>query len=266
MKKNDFSVLISSCEKYSDLWDSHIFFYNKYWPKRDFESYLVTDSKPSKTIKDVQLIWNKKYNEFSDRILHSLTHIDSNFILLTFDDYFLKEKVKETKIQDLINFMIQFNVDYCRLYDIPMIKKPIIIQDQIHIINLKEEKSDYLVNFYPSLWKKETLHKLVQSFKNYSPWKLEAELTRYAINGNLFCLKSTGNEFRIEDIVRKGFLLNSSKKFLKKHKITINRRSLPILKEIYLKFIQNLKIFLPVPIQKFLKLILKFIGFNFYSK
>jgi hypothetical protein len=266
MNNNNFSLIISSCQKYSDLWDSHLYFLNKFWLNRDFNTYLVTDYKPNKSIKGVHFLWDENYHEFSDRLLNSLKSIESNFILLTFDDYFLKEKVNFKNILNLIDFMIIYSADYCRLYDIPKLRQPLIINDQIQAINLKEEKSGYLINFYPGLWRTKTLLKILKSFQNYSPWKLEAELTNYAIKNNLFCLKSNEIPFKIEDIVRKGYLLNSSKKFLEIHNIKISRNSLPYSKEFYLYFLQKLKDFLPYPIQKLIKNILIFFGYKFYSK
>jgi hypothetical protein len=266
MKKSLFSLIISSCEKYSDLWEAHLYFYNIFWPNREFRTYLVTDKKPSKKFDDIRIIWNEEFSEFSDRILFALKNIKTDYVLFTLDDYFLKKNVNKNSISNLILIMNKYNIDYCRLYDNPKLKSPIIIDDIFEFINLKSEKSEYLVNFYPGLWKKESLMKIFSSFPNFSPWNLEAMLTNFSIDNHFLCIKSRLPCFHIEDIVRKGYLLNSSKKFLNKYSILIRRKSLPLIIEIYLVFIQNLKVILPIFIQKFLKRILRFFGLKFYTK
>ena len=42
------TMLISSCDAYSDLWDGHVELLNRNWPGRDFRVLLVTDKPTDK--------------------------------------------------------------------------------------------------------------------------------------------------------------------------------------------------------------------------
>ena len=43
MMENNFSIIISTCDKFSDLWDAHILLLNQNWADRNVETFLVTD-------------------------------------------------------------------------------------------------------------------------------------------------------------------------------------------------------------------------------
>ena len=43
MLKEKLTLVINSCDKFSDLWENHIDILNKSWPDREAETLLVTD-------------------------------------------------------------------------------------------------------------------------------------------------------------------------------------------------------------------------------
>ena len=48
MSKN-MTMLILSCDKFSDLWDGHIKLLEENWPDRDMETFIVTDAPSDKS-------------------------------------------------------------------------------------------------------------------------------------------------------------------------------------------------------------------------
>lgn len=49
MMENNFSIIISTCDKFSDLWDAHILLLNQNWADRNVETFLVTDKPTDRT-------------------------------------------------------------------------------------------------------------------------------------------------------------------------------------------------------------------------
>ena len=55
MSKN-MTMLILSCDKFSDLWDGHIKLLEQNWPDRDMETYIVTDAPTDKKYTGIRII------------------------------------------------------------------------------------------------------------------------------------------------------------------------------------------------------------------
>ena len=110
------SILISSCDKFSDLWDTHIKLYKKYWKGPLWKTYLVTDKATEKIYNGVDIIVAKGNLDFPMRIKYALEYIKTDFILLTLDDYFLINNVKEKDLEYLVKRVEFEEIDYLEYY------------------------------------------------------------------------------------------------------------------------------------------------------
>ena len=54
--ENNFSIIISTCDKFSDLWDAHILLLNQNWADRNVETFLVTDKHTDRTFENVTVV------------------------------------------------------------------------------------------------------------------------------------------------------------------------------------------------------------------
>ena len=55
MLKEKLTLVINSCDKFSDLWENHIDILNKSWPDREAETLLVTDKDTSASFEGVEI-------------------------------------------------------------------------------------------------------------------------------------------------------------------------------------------------------------------
>ena len=55
-QENDFTVVISTCDKFSDLWDAHILLLNQNWPDRNVMTFLVTDKPTERKYDSVTIV------------------------------------------------------------------------------------------------------------------------------------------------------------------------------------------------------------------
>lgn len=216
MLKNKMTMLILSCELFSDLWDAHVYQLEKYWSDRGMDTYIVTDKAHETSYEGVKVISAGEGVEFTDRLKYALEQIDSEYIFITLDDYFLIKKVSNESIERLVGLMDQQNYDYIRLFKRPTRAKGKKIKGykKLNEINTNNR---YSVNLYSGIWKKDFLYNTLRETLN--PWVYEVRLWKVAMELQAKCAVSNNREFVILDVVRKGKILNKANNYFKKHDI-----------------------------------------------
>lgn len=210
----DITMLILSCDKFSDLWDGNIKLLEKNWHDRDMETYLVTDLPTHKNYDNVGIISVGENIEWSDRLLTALNRIKTDYVFITFDDYFLVQKVDTGKISGLISMMKKERLDYVRLYKHPRRATKEALRGFENCFRI-DTSCDYSVNLYSCLWKKDFLKSTIRESQN--AWQFEVSLAQRAREYNANCVVSLNNEFQILDVVRKGKLLHKAVRYFKKN-------------------------------------------------
>ena len=213
MSKN-MTMLILSCDKFSDLWDGHIKLLEENWPDRDMETFLITDAPTDKCYPGIQVVNAGADVEWSDRLAYALKQVKTDYVFITLDDYFLIKKVDDQRIVELLEMMEKENVDYVRLFLRPKRATREELEGYSGIYKI-DTSCDYSVNLYSGLWKKNFMESCVRIPLN--AWKFEVSLHKRAEEYNANCVVSLRNEFQILDVVRKGKLLHKSATYFKKH-------------------------------------------------
>lgn len=215
------SIIITTCDSFSDLWSNNIFLLNKFWPNHP-ECFVVSDKNNDK---GEMIFKNFAYfsSDYSFRLLNLLKTIKADYILLTLDDYLISSFVDVNRINDLVSFMKNNGLSYIRLYNRTKTKGWINKEKRIHLLPLK--KDAYEVNLYPSLWRKDDLIKIITHDENI--WKFEVRLTRRCRENNYKCAwVSNKKVFEFVDTIRKGKYLRSAYRFLKKNDLYISSRGI----------------------------------------
>jgi hypothetical protein len=214
------SILISSCDKFSDLWDENIKAFKRYWKDNPCETYLVTDAKTEWFNSIVKVIVAEGENNFPLRIKYALDSITTPYVLVTLDDYFLIRHVDNEKISYLLDRMENEKIQYLSLYNRRITKeskyKPL---KELTPIDLTRK---YAITLYPAIWNVNFLKKTVKD--NLSPWLYEVSLTKTAVEENANCQASLAGVYDILDVVRKGKVLHKAKRYFRKHNIEIGNR------------------------------------------
>lgn len=257
------SLLISTCDKFSDLWDEHIALLRKHWKGEMWKTYVVTDKQTNREYEGVKFIVAGEDKDFPMRIKYAAERIDTDYILLTLDDYFLINAVDEGTLRYLVQRADDEHIDYLKLYDRRMTdpKK----YDSVEILSTIDLSKKYAITLYPAIWKREFLFNSVSS--DMTAWKYEPSLTEYARNEDANCMFSHAGLFDILDVVRKGKVLHKADKYFKANGIDIGDR--PLIErrtEIKLAIMDNISWYMPRSIFKAGKKILKKFGKTFYSE
>ena len=261
MLKDKLTLLIHTCDKFSDLWEVHVMLLNSNWADRNINTLLVTDKDTTKSYEGIKVISAGEGKELPVRAAAALQHIKTEYVLVTLDDYFLTKKIKTKKIGNLIDVMEKENLDYMSLFNDPNSFDRMRGYKSIYNVKLN---GNYKVNLYPGIWRKSFIEKTIKDSMN--AWQYEVSLTRIAREIGAKCALSKGKEFEILDVVRKGEILHKANRYLKKHNLYNGPRKV-------IKYRDEFKIFvfstgkkiLPQGIANYIKRRLINRGVRFYS-
>lgn len=103
--KNKITILVCSCDSYCDLWPPFFKLLKKYWSNNECKIILNTETKqysyPGLNIETFSL----GKESYGKRMLDHINRIDTPFVLLLLDDFFLRRNVEEDVLCKLIEMM-----------------------------------------------------------------------------------------------------------------------------------------------------------------
>lgn len=204
MKESEFEILISSCDKYSFLWDTLAFSHRHYLGNGYWEiSTLISETKQS------NYFYTKNYSgTWRDMVLAALKEMDSEYILYLQDDYiFHKQVVPMEFFSDLAQLCKQKDIDHLLIID------PNEIYDAKKVESHKWGdlyKRRFTGNYFASLqmgiWKRKYFIELLESFNPKTIWEFELEANQECMRmcAKLFLYYNTGSVFEPEGVIYKG--------------------------------------------------------------
>ena len=258
------TILVLSCDKFSDLWSGHIKLLEQNWPDRDMDTFIVTDAPTEKSYPTVKVISAGIVVEWSDRLKYALKMVKTDYVFITLDDYFLIKKVSDNNIADLLSIMMREKIDYIRLFP----KPERATKEELHGypgVYKIDKKIPYCVNLYSGMWNSAFLYSIIKEPMN--AWRFEVSLAKRARDYNASCVVSVRNEFEILDVVRKGKLLHNAVKYFYNHPGIYdgNRLVNTWIYEIQLCVQIFMADHLPLWVHKPVKSIMNLFGKRFYS-
>lgn len=259
--KEKLCMAISSCGSYSDLWDNHVTLLNENWSDREIITTIVTDRITDKQYEDVSVFAAGDNLEMPDRLRVFLQTVETEYILITLDDYYVTKKIENSKIERAIKLMDKVGLDYLRFWPYPHEKKKIEGVNKAYWIELS---GNYKVNLYPGIWRKTFLESTLKN--GLSAWEYEVLLTERAKDFGAKCAYSTYGEFPILDVIRKGKILHPAKRYLDSRGLKTNRETIPYLLEFKLNVMYYAKEIVPKPILRAVKRAMKKRGYKFFTE
>lgn len=216
MQRDQLTLLILSCDNFSDLWDGNIKLLEQNWPDRNIRTCIVTDKPTERRFDNIEVIAVPDAAEWSDRLAYAVSQVKTDFVMVTLDDYFLIQPVSDEIIMERLKLMKENGLSYLRLYPRPRraTRKPLAGCPQIFRIDTDE---NYSVNLYTSIWAKNFLEYAVRESRN--AWRFEVSLPRRAREYGAKCAVSYHPDYVILDVVRKGKLLHKAVRYFKKHDV-----------------------------------------------
>ena len=256
------TIIVDSFDGYSDIWPYFFKLLHKYWADCPYKVKLVCNLKDF----DEEQIKTGEETDWVTRTLSALNYIDSPYVLLLLEDYFLSENICNRTFEQVFSNAFDLDMNYLRLIEIP--KSRANRKGDILPIYANEE---YGINLQASIWKVDFLKtKLIEIGKG-SAWEFEVFflknriLEKKTISG---CYTLKGNTFGFHNGVLKGKWFRKEIQFYKKRGVDIDyteRGRLSFLEEKWFVISQKTKRYMPYFMRKAIKRILKAFGFRFVS-
>ena len=266
-EKTEFEVIISTCDKYSDLWDAHVLLMNQNWQDRG-RTWLVTDMPTQRTFDGITVISAGEGTEITQRLTAALERVASEYILFTLDDYFLTEPIKAEPIQKALAVMETEKLDYLLLF--PIRGFELSRENAVEFSNnpgyfLRDvSQGNYKVSLYPGLWRTDFMRKTLERPMN--AWQYEVALTPMAHQLNARCAISNNHEFPFLDVIRKGKVLRKAHRYFRKNPIYQSDRPVrTVWEEVKLDTRTWIGRLLPKPLFRLAKRLMMKLGMEFYS-
>lgn len=204
MTSNICSVLVNSCDKYEDAWMPFFKLAEKYWSDCRFRYYLNTEAKSFSAegldvgvlnvqgeSADKQLPWGK-------RLKDCLNRIDTPYVILMLEDFFLQASVDQQELERCINLM-ESDPRYTAIY-FKQIDGFTEVYDKEPKYFLMSENIMYKLNLQAGLWRKSYLEALIGD--EDSPWSFEfVAQNRLEGQDKLFLCSRAGTHYDYEGAV-----------------------------------------------------------------
>ncbi len=173
---DDVTILVSSYDKFANLWPVFFDLLFKYWPSlktynKEVPILLVSNTKdfsdPRVTVvkSPIQLGWN-------GNIAETLKHVQTKYVLYIQDDYFIDDDVSEDKIINIVNAAKKNNLDYAEIRPRCAFGKEKV--DGLSYLNYKDPNGpECFTTLQVALWKKEALQEMTSIGTPQTIWSLE---------------------------------------------------------------------------------------------
>lgn len=229
--KDKFTIVVSSSDKYFPLLDGFIFFLEKNFISNPFKTIFVLEEKKLLR-KEYESINNKK-SEWSENLCNVLYRVESEFIILMLEDYWIEKKVDYENLFRILGFAIEYDVNHLTLiwkdpenYYHTLTNVSTSGDDlEFYRVDYNGKNYDYLLGA-SFIFKREFLINILR--KNETAWEFETNASyRFSRrinekNYRFFCKQGNPLGWRFSGVVEKGIISNSGEELINKFNLNIN--------------------------------------------
>jgi len=167
MSSPKLSLLVSSCDAYSDLWNPCFNLINKYWADCPLDQYLMSNELKFESTK-VQTLCVGRRGNWSDELSAALHVIPTDYVLIMLEDFFLRKKVSNDAIEYCRSFAERTEAICVRLIPNP---GPTDRLPGENLIGACAPQLTYRISTQAAIWNRKQLLKLLKPGE--SIWEFE---------------------------------------------------------------------------------------------
>ena len=170
---NDCTLLLSSYDGGEDLWDGFFTALKKQWPEMDLPIVINTESKQY-CFKGYDIkclgVCGKKSIPWAKRLKDVLRRIDTEYILLFLEDYWLDKPVDDSYFRESLKWL-RDNKDIATFSYYPCVPERNIQDNMFDRMELRPEKCEYKLNCQVAIWRRKDLISFLRNHED--PWEWE---------------------------------------------------------------------------------------------
>jgi hypothetical protein len=168
----DVAVLVSSCDRFQDLWRPFFKLFRRFWPDCAYPVFLITNQLDY-AHDAVTTLKCGPDRGWASNMRAALRSLPFDYLLYMQEDYLIHRSVDDARIRSLIGIMRETGAGCLRLYPCPGPDTPLAgFQD----VGLISKGSDYRVSLQAAVWDKRTLGKLLVDGE--TGWEMELRGTK----------------------------------------------------------------------------------------
>ncbi len=179
---NRLTILVNSCDTYSDVWDLLFESFRVQWPNCPFRFVLNTETK-NYAYKDMCISvhnFKRKFglkDRWGERVRKTLECIDSKYVLMYLDDFVLTEPVKNERFDEIIDFL-ENNEGISAVYFSTFPSWCCILEEDMNLPGFGKvpQISSYKFNTGPAIWKKDVLYRAIKDYETPWQWEMQGSL------------------------------------------------------------------------------------------
>ncbi|EEY97963.1 hypothetical protein VOA_002981 [Vibrio sp. RC586] len=191
---SELTVIINTCDSYSDVLSLFFASFSEYWPNCSFEVIVNTENNLHDNYPAI--IHNYKpegFNTWGDRFLKTLEDVRSEFVLVVYDDFILEDYINERDLISIVDFMKadpSVAVYYLINTNSPMTKINKFDNRFSEIIDY----SDYKLNSAPAIWRKSDLIRYTGNHDNPWAWEVFGSYRTFNDGKKFYSLNINGSD------------------------------------------------------------------------
>jgi len=184
--KNEITIVVNTCDSYSDVLRLFFASLTEFWPNLKFTVVINSERNVYKEYKAISHVCDLNDCSWGKRVLSTLNSIETEFVLMVYDDFILEDFVDYEgiiKAQELLLSDTQASVVYLLNTSLP------VKLDQRNEYFLKvKDFCDYRLSSYPGLWRRKDLLSFTGPKDDPWAWELFGSYRTFSIGKNFYTL------------------------------------------------------------------------------
>lgn len=183
-KKTDITVVVNSCDNYDDVRSLFKKCFEEFWPQCPFEVIYNYESNPLLNYS----VNDRKSINWGERLIDILNKVNTEYVLLLFDDFLLEDYVKTEKINQVFSVLesdknaVVFYLNAACVSD----HEDTIEKDFRRL----KDNIDYRVNSVPGLWRRKDLINFTDFRDNPWAWEIFGSYRTFGCRKNFYSVSS----------------------------------------------------------------------------
>ncbi|MGU5766954.1 hypothetical protein [Aeromonas allosaccharophila] len=191
---SDLTIVINTCDSYSDVLSLFFAAFSEYWPNCSFEVVINTeknshDCYPART-HNYKI---REFNSWGDRFIQTLQTVKSEFVMVVYDDFILENFVDERQIKYILELMKKdpaAAVYYLVNTNLPIVKSNLSGNIFSEII----DDCDFRLNSFPAIWRRADLSNYTGRYDNPWAWEVFGSYRTFNDGKKFYSLNTSGKD------------------------------------------------------------------------
>tara|TARA_R110001599_G_scaffold62946_1_gene175246 strand:+ start:5271 stop:6131 length:861 start_codon:yes stop_codon:yes gene_type:complete len=192
------TVLVNSCDLYNDVWPLFFSALGEFWPSRSFKLVLNTETLAAPNVNSVV---TKNFNPLSRnnswglRLREALQSIDTEYVLVLFDDFILEAPIDECELKKNIDRMDK-DKDIAAIYltALGLETQNVVCESFDYKYRMLQDKIDFRLNSAPAIWRRIDLLQYTGEHDNPWAWEVFGSYRTYGDGKKMYCPASSDND------------------------------------------------------------------------